>query len=70
MILTSLQYQQHITCRFFGTVQVFTSGWGISKTLAKRVIILEEDLQISPDFFNFFSALSSMLDNDDTLLGM
>jgi len=34
----------------------------------KRVIILEEDLQIAPDFFEFFASTLTMLDNDNTLL--
>ncbi len=33
-----------------------------------RVIILEEDLEIAPDFFEYFAATSPLLDNDPTLL--
>ena len=33
-----------------------------------RVIILEEDLQIAPDFYEYFSSLKTMLDNDNSLL--
>jgi hypothetical protein len=36
---------------------------------AKRVIILEEDLQIAPDFFSFFAGVAPLLDTDPTLLG-
>lgn len=34
----------------------------------QRVIILEEDLQISPDFFEFFAATAPILDEDKSLL--
>jgi hypothetical protein len=33
------------------------------------VIILEEDLQVAPDFFAYFRALERLLDEDDSLLG-
>jgi alpha-1,3-mannosyl-glycoprotein beta-1,2-N-acetylglucosaminyltransferase len=33
-----------------------------------RVIILEEDLQIAPDFYEYFGSLKTMLDNDSSLL--
>ena len=33
-----------------------------------RVIILEEDLEIAPDFFEYFAATSPLLDADPTLL--
>jgi alpha-1,3-mannosyl-glycoprotein beta-1,2-N-acetylglucosaminyltransferase len=29
---------------------------------------LEEDLQIAPDFFEYFTAIAPLLDSDDTLL--
>jgi alpha-1,3-mannosyl-glycoprotein beta-1,2-N-acetylglucosaminyltransferase len=32
------------------------------------VIILEEDLQIAPDFFEFFAAVAPLVDSDDTVL--
>jgi GNT-I family len=35
----------------------------------KRVIILEEDLKIAPDFFEFFAAVANQVDTDETLLG-
>ena len=38
-------------------------------SLPRRVIILEEDLEIAPDFFEYFAALSPMLDSDPSLLG-
>lgn len=36
----------------------------------KRVILLEEDLQIAPDFFSYFAALAPLLDQDETLLAI
>jgi len=33
-----------------------------------KVIILEEDLDIAPDFFNYFGSLSRLLDDDTNLL--
>jgi alpha-1,3-mannosyl-glycoprotein beta-1,2-N-acetylglucosaminyltransferase len=36
----------------------------------KRVIILEEDLLIAPDFFELFTATAPMLDTDPTLLAV
>lgn len=35
---------------------------------APRLIFLEEDLQIAPDFFNYFEAAAQILDKDDSLL--
>ena len=37
---------------------------------ANRVIILEEDIHISPDFFTYFEATSTILDEDPTLLAV
>ena len=34
----------------------------------KRVIILEEDLEISPDFFEYFGAVMKLVDEDGSLL--
>ena len=48
--------------------QVFNPPPDIPDT-ARRVIILEEDLQIAPDFFEYFAALVEMIDTDDQLLG-
>ncbi|CAL8465720.1 g5256 [Coccomyxa elongata] len=33
-----------------------------------RVIILEEDMELSPDFFSYFEALTPLLDTDTTLM--
>jgi alpha-1,3-mannosyl-glycoprotein beta-1,2-N-acetylglucosaminyltransferase len=36
----------------------------------QRVIILEEDIHISPDFFNYFQAMAPLLDADTNLLAV
>ncbi|KAL9656004.1 hypothetical protein ABK040_007625 [Willaertia magna] len=33
-----------------------------------RIIILEEDLEIAPDFFDYFNRMSTLLDKDTTIL--
>lgn len=33
----------------------------------RRVIVLEEDLQIAPDFFEFFAAVAPLVDSDPTV---
>ena len=49
---------------------IFFNKQSLPETLSSinRVIILEEDLQISPDFYEYFGSLKTMLDNDKTLL--
>lgn len=46
--------------------------WALSEVFSdvtlRRVIILEEDIEIAPDFFEFFTAVAPMLDSDPTLL--
>jgi alpha-1,3-mannosyl-glycoprotein beta-1,2-N-acetylglucosaminyltransferase len=37
---------------------------------AKRVLILEEDLHVAVDFFDYFTALAPLLDRDATLLAI
>eukprot|EP01039_Chlorochromonas_danica_P005570 gene5570-6133_t len=48
--------------------------WALSQVFMdekiERVIILEEDLQIAPDFFEYFAATASLLDQDDTLMAV
>jgi alpha-1,3-mannosyl-glycoprotein beta-1,2-N-acetylglucosaminyltransferase len=39
-----------------------------SDASVNRVIILEEDIEIAPDFYEFFAAVAPMLDTDSTLL--
>lgn len=34
---------------------------------AERVVVVEDDLQVAPDFFDYFDALSPVLDHDSTL---
>lgn len=34
---------------------------------AKYAILLEEDLDVSPDFFSYFSQTASLLDKDESL---
>ena len=36
----------------------------------QRVLILEEDIHIAPDFFSYFAALAPLLDQDKTLLAV
>ncbi len=51
--------------------QVFQRAHVLSNgetTEIKRVIILEEDLEISPDFYEYFGALAPLLDRDEKLL--
>ncbi|CAM9831560.1 unnamed protein product, partial [Discosporangium mesarthrocarpum] len=38
--------------------------------MVDKVIILEEDLLIAPDFFEYFSAMAPLLDRDDTLMAI
>lgn len=48
--------------------QVFGGKAGDSSfSLPHRVVILEEDIQVAPDFFSYMESTSSILDNDSTL---
>eukprot|EP00605_Chrysophyceae_sp_TOSAG23-4_P001278 GSChrysophyteH1.ASY1.ANO1.1389.1 assembled CDS len=47
--------------------QVFKST-NEQKAQIQRAVILEEDLEISPDFFEYFGALAHLLDHDQNLL--
>lgn len=46
--------------------------WALEKVFANskfnRVIILEEDIEIAPDFFTYFERLSPILDQDKTIM--
>ncbi|CAM6034403.1 unnamed protein product [Sphagnum compactum] len=48
--------------------------WALTQLFNKRkferVIILEDDMEIAPDFFKYFEATSHLLDNDRTLLAV
>lgn len=48
----------------FALTSVFSGRFGE----IRRVIILEEDLQIAPDFFEFFAATAPILDKEKSLL--
>eukprot|EP01038_Epipyxis_sp_PR26KG_P016164 gene16164-21976_t len=52
--------------------EVFTSNYevGSDSTRCNRVIILEEDLEIAPDFFEYFGSLAKLLDTDPMLLAV
>jgi alpha-1,3-mannosyl-glycoprotein beta-1,2-N-acetylglucosaminyltransferase len=41
-----------------------------NRQLPQRVIILEEDLHIAPDFFEYFRAMAPLLDSDNSLLAV
>ncbi|CAM9982748.1 unnamed protein product, partial [Hapterophycus canaliculatus] len=43
---------------------------GYNWALKDKVIILEEDLEIAPDFFEYFSATAPLLDQDETLMAV
>jgi alpha-1,3-mannosyl-glycoprotein beta-1,2-N-acetylglucosaminyltransferase len=45
-----------------------TSKASKNRPLPQRVIILEEDLHIAPDFFEYFRAMAPLLDSDPSLL--
>ena len=55
-------------------------GWALKKLFSgqastdfptpDRVIILEEDIQIAPDFFDYFQATSELLDQDPSLFAV
>lgn len=50
--------------------EVMIRGRKEMPTRPTRVIILEDDLLIAPDFFEYFEATSPMLDSDESLLGI
>jgi alpha-1,3-mannosyl-glycoprotein beta-1,2-N-acetylglucosaminyltransferase len=49
-------------------------GWALRQVFSlpstERVLILEEDLHISPDFFAYFARMAPLLDRDRTLLAV
>ena len=49
--------------------QVFDGKFLVTQedSLPQRVMILEEDIQVAPDFFSYMEATSSLLDRDPTL---
>ncbi|XP_073101482.1 alpha-1,3-mannosyl-glycoprotein 2-beta-N-acetylglucosaminyltransferase isoform X2 [Elaeis guineensis] len=48
--------------------------WALDELFIKhnfnRVIILEDDMEIAPDFFNYFEATASILDSDKTIMAV
>ena len=59
---------------FDGNVYTEGSGWSgyqaSTLPLPNRVIILEEDIEVAPDFFSFMHATAPLLDSDPTLLAV
>lgn len=50
--------------------QVFDGNVDLKLPIPKRVIILEEDLHIAPDFFSYFSSMATILDEDPSLMAV
>ena len=48
----------------------FALDWVFNASRAHRVILLEEDLEIAPDFFEYFAATAPLLDADASLLAV
>ncbi|KAL6911198.1 hypothetical protein ACP4OV_000003 [Aristida adscensionis] len=48
--------------------------WALDELFIKhnfaRVIILEDDMEIAPDFFDYFAAAAKLLDNDKTIMAV
>ncbi|TVU42919.1 hypothetical protein EJB05_09344, partial [Eragrostis curvula] len=48
--------------------------WALDQLFVKhnfaRVIILEDDMEIAPDFFDYFEAAAKLLDNDKTIMAV
>lgn len=48
--------------------------WALDELFVKnnfrRVIILEDDMEIAPDFFDYFEATATLLDNDKTIMAV
>lgn len=59
--------------RFQGYVKISRHyRWAIEKTfqtypMIDKLIIIEDDLNFSPDFFEYFLTMSTLLDNDDSI---
>jgi len=49
-------------------------GWALERLFVERshpyVIVLEDDLEIGVDFFQYFSATAPLLDSDDTIFAV
>jgi alpha-1,3-mannosyl-glycoprotein beta-1,2-N-acetylglucosaminyltransferase len=73
----SFTHRQHISHEFYtngyfalAAHYKFALDEAFSNPAIKRVIILEEDLLIAPDFFDYFAATKPLLDEDQNLLGV
>lgn len=48
--------------------------WALDELFLKRnfsrVIILEDDMEIAPDFFNYFEATAALMDNDKSIMAV
>ena len=40
----------------------------VDTQMARRVIILEDDLEVAPDFLEYFAAMAPLLDRDDSIM--
>lgn len=50
---------------------VFDGSFGNAKfSIPQRVVILEEDIRVAPDFFSYMQAMANLLDTDPTLLAV
>lgn len=50
--------------------QVFNGKINIELPIPQRIIILEEDLHVAPDFFGYMAATSKILDKDSSLFAV
>jgi alpha-1,3-mannosyl-glycoprotein beta-1,2-N-acetylglucosaminyltransferase len=55
---------------FDGKATAATGTVSTGNVLPQRVLILEEDLHIAPDFFSYFAALAPVLDKDSSLFAV
>lgn len=81
VLLIHIRHQQ-VLRRSEGAYQALSKhyGWALSQVfngkihpklpIPKRVIILEEDLHIAPDFFSYFASTAKILDEDSSLLAV
>jgi hypothetical protein len=81
VLLIHIRHQQ-VLRRSDGAYQALSKhyGWALSQVfdgkidpklpIPKRVIILEEDIHIAPDFFSYFESTAKILDEDSSLLAV
>lgn len=69
-----IQHEQHIQSGDDGNGYMRLArhfGWALGQVFDRghpRVIILEDDLEIAPDFFEYFSAVAPLVESDPTIL--